>query len=508
MTEVDDTKLERYKLQTEFSPDGRSIEHTTYKSSLESGVRRVVVKTRWYEARQLGFGGNGVVFLQRNDDGQYRAVKRMYKEKGVSFRMELKALTKSLDREELFVQFFGWFEDRQNLYIAMEFIKFGDLSQYIKDPAMKHNARQIATQVLEGIDSLHKNRICHRDLKPQNILMASVGPVWVKIADFGCSKYHKDSNLETKRVGTQPYNAPELHGLGKEQPIYTNAIDMWSLGCIIHEMLTSKLAFSRTSAAPTTVSTMSTQPEAGECTFDHELLSSFCLEEEPKFPTELLEHAGASSKAINLIRSLLRVNPAERPTAESALQAPWIVEEPEDGRIAKLTISRIEGEKGRAPSAGLQTKDSSPRDLIKAAVDGDVRTLSELLALKPDTEQRNDSGETALLAAVRAGMLQSVNMLVKHGANLKATLMDGSTPLLVSVQMRNTEMVRLLLDQGVDVDERGKDQRTALITAAGVGDVPTVSLLLDRGASPEAKQKLKQTARMIAARLGVGITRS
>lgn len=378
--------------------------------------------------------------------------------------------------------------------------------------------------------------------------MASVRPVWVKIADFGCSKYHKDSNLETKRVGTQPYNAPELQGLGKEQPIYTNAIDMWSLGCIMHEMLTSKLAFSRTSAAPTTVSTMSTQPETGECTFDYELLSSFCLTEEPKFPTELLEQAGASSKAINLLRSLLRVNPEERLTAESALQAPWIAEEPEDGRIAKLTvpasyiegspsqdewigpqahvdlsegsgpaalvlsahgqISRIEGEKGRAPSAGLQTTDTSPRDLIKAAVNGDVTTLSELLALKPDTEQRNDSGETALLAAVRAGMLQSVNMLVKHGANLKATLMDGSTPLLVSVQMRNTEMVRLLLDHGVDVEERGKDQRTALITAAGAGDAAAVSLLLNSGASPEAKQKLKQTARMIAARLGVVITRS
>jgi serine/threonine protein kinase len=44
---------------------------------------------------------------------------------------------------------------------------YGDLSRYIKDPAMKHNARYITMQLLEGIRSLHMNNICHRDLKPQ-----------------------------------------------------------------------------------------------------------------------------------------------------------------------------------------------------------------------------------------------------------------------------------------------------------------------------------------------------
>lgn len=70
-------------------------------------------------------------------------------------------------RPDLFVHFIGWYEDRHFTFIAMEYIRHGDLSHYIKTPGARPNAREITRQLLEGLVILHERKICHRDLKPQ-----------------------------------------------------------------------------------------------------------------------------------------------------------------------------------------------------------------------------------------------------------------------------------------------------------------------------------------------------
>lgn len=63
----------------------------------------------------------------------------------------------------------GWFEDPYAVHIAMEYIEHGDLGQFIADRGheAKSGARDIASQILEGLVVLHERDICHRDLKPQ-----------------------------------------------------------------------------------------------------------------------------------------------------------------------------------------------------------------------------------------------------------------------------------------------------------------------------------------------------
>lgn len=63
----------------------------------------------------------------------------------------------------------GWYENAECIYIAMEYIEHGDLSQYIKIPSFctHNNAKEITRQLLEGLQILHQLEICHRDLKPQ-----------------------------------------------------------------------------------------------------------------------------------------------------------------------------------------------------------------------------------------------------------------------------------------------------------------------------------------------------
>lgn len=74
----------------------------------------------------------------------------------------------SFQYSHLFVQFFGWFENEDDIFLTMEYIDGGDLSEYMVDrETAKLNAGEITKQILEGLQVLHGEGICHRDLKPK-----------------------------------------------------------------------------------------------------------------------------------------------------------------------------------------------------------------------------------------------------------------------------------------------------------------------------------------------------
>lgn len=67
----------------------------------------------------------------------------------------------------MFVQFISWYENPDFIFVAMEYIELGDLSQYLKSPTPPLDAKEIARQVLSGLVILHERKVCHRDIKPQ-----------------------------------------------------------------------------------------------------------------------------------------------------------------------------------------------------------------------------------------------------------------------------------------------------------------------------------------------------
>jgi serine/threonine protein kinase len=102
----------------------------------------------------------------------------------------------------------------------------------------------VMRQVLQGIQYMHSKLIMHRDLKPDNILIvSSQQPPVIKIADFGMARIFAESPAPLYFDGTVCtiwYRAPELFFGSME---YTTAVDMWSAGCILAELLAADAVF-------------------------------------------------------------------------------------------------------------------------------------------------------------------------------------------------------------------------------------------------------------------------
>merc|ERR1711976_202574 len=127
-------------------------------------------------------------------------------------------------------------------------IKFHRAAKANKKPVMVHKGmvKSLLYQILDGIHYLHANWVLHRDLKPANILVMGEGPERgrVKIADMGFARLFNSplkplADLDPVVV-TFWYRAPELL-LGARH--YTKAIDIWAIGCIFAELLTSEPIF-------------------------------------------------------------------------------------------------------------------------------------------------------------------------------------------------------------------------------------------------------------------------
>ncbi|XP_041998316.1 probable CTD kinase subunit alpha homolog [Salvia splendens] len=87
-------------------------------------------------------------------------------------------------------------------------------------------------QILDGVHFLHDNGVMHRDLKPANILINERNRL--NICDFGLSRWENWSGSYTPGMVTQWYRAPEIL-MGETN--YTSAVDMWSVGCIMAELV-------------------------------------------------------------------------------------------------------------------------------------------------------------------------------------------------------------------------------------------------------------------------------
>lgn len=260
----------------------------------------------------IGAGSFGRVICARHrGSGLIVAVKEMVMEtRGEDHERLLREL-RILEqlRHERVVRYFGYeitlssVGDVQRLFIFLEYCSGGSVASRLRlnGPMPEHGARRYGRQLLEGLCYLHSREppVVHRDLKCANLLLTH--DERIKIADFGSSKWLREGGVEKGKhtmVGSVFWAAPEVLCGGAELTI---AVDYWSFGCCLLEMVTGKHPWA----------------EQEFTNFFHACRQIAFSEQLPLVP----EHLSQDIRAV--IRPCLRRDPADRADANHLLELPF-----------------------------------------------------------------------------------------------------------------------------------------------------------------------------------------
>jgi len=194
-------------------------------------------------------------------------------------------------------------EDSNYFYMEMEYCATGDLSRCLwqnkNNLYSERTIKLISTQLLSGLQALHKNGIIHCNLKPSNILIDEYGNV--KICDFKKSLKVSTMNAslikKNKNAMTPCYTAPELF---QEEGMYSFKSDLWALGCIMYELAVGQVPF-----------------------FDDSIgnLIKKIINDDINFEKRQLSHY--SVDFIDILKKLLIKEPNERSTWGDIERMPW-----------------------------------------------------------------------------------------------------------------------------------------------------------------------------------------
>ncbi|EYU19618.1 hypothetical protein MIMGU_mgv1a021441mg [Erythranthe guttata] len=254
-----------------------------------------------------------------------------------------------------------------NVYMVMEYMEH-DLKAFMEmmiRPYSQSEVKCLMLQLLEGIKYLHDNWVLHRDLKTSNLLLNNRGEL--KICDFGLSRqYGRPLKPYTPLVVTLWYRSPELLLGAKE---YSTAIDMWSLGCIMAELLTKKPLFNGDSEIDqlrkiykilgtpneTIWPGLSKLPGVNANLGNHkynllrEVFQAIALN---RLPVTIPSDAG-----FDLLNKLLTYDPEKRITAEAALRHEWFREVPLPKSKEFMPTFPAENEQDRRRRREMKSRD-------------------------------------------------------------------------------------------------------------------------------------------------------
>lgn len=268
------------------------------------------------------------MFKGRNrQTGEYVALKEIHldSEEGTpSTAIREISLMKELKHENI-VALHDVIHTENKLMLVFEFMD-GDLKKFM-DTKGDRGALPPATiksfmyQLLKGIEFCHSNRVLHRDLKPQNLLINGKGQL--KLGDFGLARaFGIPVNTFSNEVVTLWYRAPDVL-LGSRT--YNTSIDIWSAGCIMAEMYTGRPLFPGTTNDDQLVRIFRIMGTPSERTWPG-------ISQLPEYKQNFQNYATQDLRqilpqidqaGIDLLQRMLQLQPENRISAADALRHPW-----------------------------------------------------------------------------------------------------------------------------------------------------------------------------------------
>ncbi|KAM7065477.1 serine/threonine-protein kinase Nek5 isoform 2-T2 [Acridotheres tristis] len=252
--------------------------------------------------KQIGEGSFGKIFLAKGKmDNEPCVIKEInltkmpVKEKEAS---EKEVILLAKMKHANIVTFYASLQEKNKLYIVMEYCDGGDLMKRIN---MQHGVLFDEDQILSwfvqislGLKHIHDKKILHRDVKAQNVFLSNNGKV-AKLGDFGIARQlNSTTEFAHTCVGTPYYLSPEIC----ENRPYNNKTDIWSLGCVLYELCALKHPFQGNSL--------------------HELVLKICRGRfQPVSPNY-------SYDLRMLISQLFKTSPRDRPSINSILRKPFL----------------------------------------------------------------------------------------------------------------------------------------------------------------------------------------
>eukprot|EP00794_Sanderia_malayensis_P016190 gene16190-17817_t len=379
---------------------------------------------RWRTGRllqRLGKGAQGSVYLVES-----KVDKKKYVLKKIECNDENeanKAFKEALALQELrhpyicgYKEFFvTWDKEESAMFvcIVMDYYKLGDLDRALKQKRAKSEAIEAPIlkkwfgQMLEAMVFVHKKGVIHRDLKPSNIFMND--DLSMSIGDFGVSTIMGDARTRTRTtVGSMNWMAPEV----LERP-YDERTDIWSLGCILLEMAT--------------------------CGFmDAAQISGtlFQIKQSPVDLEDVLETVakGYCADLCQVIRTMLRRNFQQRPSAAELLELPYV-----QGCLKLYGSQLLSGSSDSANKNNSKATAKVPKE----------KGVEAVLAYMKEHKANSQCQEDALAALLE--LVKKGKGITSGGKQLIAEILKANVTAL-NVQIRGCRLLATLAGQADEND--------------------------------------------------------
>ncbi|XP_047321677.1 mitogen-activated protein kinase kinase kinase 5 [Impatiens glandulifera] len=268
----------------------------------------IPISSQWNKGKLLGRGTFGSVYCASNrGTGALCAMKEVdlfpddpkSAESIKQLEQEIEVL--SMLKHHNIVQYYGSEVVGEKFYIYLEYVHPGSINKYVREHCgsiTESIIRNFTRHILSGLAYLHSKKTIHRDIKGANLLVDAHGVV--KLADFGMAKHLAGPLAELSLKGSPYWMAPELIQSVAQKDASSDlafAIDIWSLGCTIIEMMNGKPPWSE---------------------FEGAAAMFRALKENPPIPETL------SLEGKDFLQCCFLRNPAERPTATALLDHPFV----------------------------------------------------------------------------------------------------------------------------------------------------------------------------------------